>query len=244
MPTAVIDFLNSREDAILFWAVAILGYVVYKDPRGIGGSFLAVLRSLFHPKLLLLFGAALLYSAAVVYAAKELGLWHTTALKATVYWFVGTGVVLAGEAVTGGARNDREFLRRVLRRVVALTVLIEFVLNVYALPFAFELVGVVVVLLFAGMQVYVRHDPTTPPLVRKLIDGVLAAVGVFYLLYFVVRVLSDLDGFLTRENAEDFLVGPVLTIALIPLLYGFAWVSRREQENLRERFRARLDSPA
>jgi len=238
------DFLNSREDAILLWAVVILGYVFCKDVRGIGGSFLAVLRSLVPPKLLLLFGSALLYSAAVVYAANELGAWHTTALKATIYWFLGTAVVLAGEAVTDGARNDRAFLGRVLRRVGAVTVLIEFAANVYALPLAFELVGVIVVLLFVGMQVVAQHNSSTPPPVRKLIDGVLVAVGVFYLGYFVIRVLGDLDGFLTRENAEDFLVGPALTLTLIPFLYVAAFVSRREQRNLRKRLKASLDSPA
>src|SRR6266545_1544111 len=65
------DFLNSREDAILVWTVVILSYVIYKDPRGTGGAFLGVLRALLHPKLLLLYGSAILYSALVVYGAKQ-----------------------------------------------------------------------------------------------------------------------------------------------------------------------------
>lgn len=238
------DFLNSREDAILVWIVVGLAYVLRKDFRGIGGSFLAVLRSLLHPKLLLLFGAALAYSAALVYAANRLGLWHSTALKATIYWYVGTAVVLAGEAVMDGARDSGEFVRRVLRRVVAVTIIVEFIVNVYALPLAVELVGVLVVLLFTGVQVVAQHEPRTPPATLKFIEGVLVAVGLFYLGYFVVRVIGDLGGFLTRENAEDFLVPPGLTLALIPFLYLAAWWSRREQENLRKRFRARFDSPA
>ena len=47
-----------------------------------------------NPKLLLLFGSALLYSAAVVNEANELGLWHTTALKATIYSFLGRRAAL------------------------------------------------------------------------------------------------------------------------------------------------------
>jgi hypothetical protein len=87
-------FLSSREDAIVLWAVLIVGYAIYRDPRGIGGAFLSVGRVALEPKLVLLYGSALAYSAAVVYAAKEAGIWHTAALKATVYWFVGTAVVL------------------------------------------------------------------------------------------------------------------------------------------------------
>jgi hypothetical protein len=53
-----------------------------------------------------------------------------------------------------------------------------------------------------------------------------------------VSAISNFDGFLTRKNAEDFLVAPALTLALVPFLFGVAWVSRREQENLRQRFRS------
>ena len=50
------EFFNSREDAILLWTLVILGFVLYKDLRGIAGSFLGVLRALIHRKLLLLYG--------------------------------------------------------------------------------------------------------------------------------------------------------------------------------------------
>jgi hypothetical protein len=56
--------------------------------------------------------------------------------------------------------------------------------------------------------------------------------------------MSDLNGFLTGENAEDLLVAPALTLASVPFLYGVAWLSRREQENLGRRFRSISNSPA
>ena len=157
------EFLNSREDAILLWALVILAFVLYKDFRGITGSLLGVLRALTQRKLLLLLGLALLYSAALVYAASELGLWHVTALKATIYWFLGTAVVLAGAAVTEGARSERAFLRRVIRRAVAVTIVTEFVVNVYALPFAVEIVCIFVLFVFVGTQAVVAHDRSHPP---------------------------------------------------------------------------------
>jgi hypothetical protein len=54
--------------------------------------------------------------------------------------------------------------------------------------------------------------------------------------YFLVRVFTDFRGFWTRENAEDFLVGPALTLVLIPFLYAVAWYSQRELANLRKQF--------
>jgi hypothetical protein len=242
MPIALIDFLNTREDAILFWTVAVLAFVVSKDPRGIGSGFIEVIRSL-RPKLLLLFGSAALYCAVLVVAGMELGLWHTSSLKPTTYWFFGTAIVLGGYAVTHSP-TDPKFLRGVLKRVVAVTILIDFVVNLYVLPFAYEFVLVFVVLLFTMMEVVVRRDPSTDPRLRRFVDRVLISIGVFYFAYFVISALRDLDGFLTRDNAEAFLIGPVLTIALIPFMYVMAWISHWEQRRTRERLRAKHDSPA
>lgn len=233
------DFLNAREDAVALWAVALVGFVFYKNPREVGESMLAVVRAALHPKLLLLFGSALAYSAAVIYAASKLGLWHSAAMKVTVYWFVGTAIVLAGSALTDGARDRRAYFRKVLRRVVAVTIVIEFVVGVYSLPLVLEIALVGTAIVFTGVQVVAQHSADTPAMTRKFIDGVLVAVGFVWFGYFVLRVVTDVSGFLTRENAEDFYVPSMLTLALVPFLLGAAWLARREQESLRRRFEAR-----
>lgn len=144
---------------------------------------------------------------------------------------------MAGNAAGEGAGDTRGYLRKVLGRVLAITILIEFVVGVYALPLAVEVVCVGVLFLFSGMQVLAQYDSSTTPATRKFIDGVLITVGVLYLSYFAIRVVTDMDGFFTRRNAEDFLVPPALTLALVPFLLGAAWISRREQESLRRRIR-------
>lgn len=236
------DFLNSREDAIVVWSLAIITFALYKDSRGVGASIVAFVRAFFQHKLLLLFGGALVYSAGVVYVAYTFGLWHRPSMKETIYWFVGSAIALAGTAVTDGARNRREIVRSVARRILAVTVIVEFVVNVYTMPFVAELVGVFFVLALTGMQVVAKHDVSTPDLTRKAIDWMLAAVGVVYLVYFVVRILGDTGGFFTRDTLEGLLVAPVLSIVLIPYLIATATVSRWEQERLRRRFRTRRAS--
>jgi hypothetical protein len=235
MPIALIDFLNSREDAILFWTVAILAFVAWSNPRGIADF--GVLRAVLRAKLLLLFGSTALYCAVLVVAGMEVGLWHTSSIKPTIYWFFGTAIVLAAYAVTHSP-GDPRFLRGVFKRVLAVTILTDFIVNLYVLPFGYELVLVFVVLVCTVAEVMVRRDPSTDPRFRKFVDRVLISIGVFYFAYFVISALRDLDGFLTRANAEAFLVGPVLTIALIPFLYLWACISRWDQRRMRERFGA------
>ena len=77
---------------------------------------------------------------------------------------------------------------------------------------------------------------------RLFIDLVLSLVGVVYLGYFALRLVNDLDGFFTRETAEDFLVGPSLTLALIPFMYAVAWLAQREQRALDRTIRSRPDA--
>ena len=169
-----------------------------------------------------MFGLAFLYSSGIVYIASELGLWHPTALKATAYWFLGTAVVLAGAAVTDGARDPRMFVGTVLRRIIAVTVVVEFIVNVYALPLALELGLTLMLLLFVAMQVVAHHDTSTTPAARTVIDAVLTVVGLVYLAHFVLSVVANPDGFFTRVTAEDFLIGPALTSALVPYLLAAA----------------------
>ena len=57
----------------------------------LGSSFLGVLRALASHKLLLLFGAAAVYSGGLVFFGNEVGLWHRSATKTTIYYRGGQG---------------------------------------------------------------------------------------------------------------------------------------------------------
>jgi hypothetical protein len=232
------DFLNSREDAMLIWAIAIFAYVLWKDFWGITRAFGGVVGALLHRKLLALFGTGLLYMSALVFAAYRLGWWHASALKVTILWSVGTAIVLVGDAVTRGGPDGTLLVRKILRRVFALTLIVEFVVGVYALPLAVEIPLVLIVILFAGMQALCPYNESISHTARTAIDWVLAAVGLIYVATFVVRVLLDPGGFFTRPRFEELLVPPALTLCFLPLLLVAAWFSRLEQE----RFRSRLGS--
>jgi hypothetical protein len=130
---AVIDFLDSREKAWLLWLLAIIAFAVYKGGRDIGRSTWSVVCAVAHPKVLLLFGVAGAYSAGVVYLASSFGLWHTSATKETVYWIFGTAGAVVGNA-TAMSPTDPDFVRKLVGRAVRLTVVVEFLVNLYVFP--------------------------------------------------------------------------------------------------------------
>jgi hypothetical protein len=229
---AVLDVLNSREKAALLWILALVAYATVRGGQTVASSFVDVVRAFLQPKLLLVFGSAAFYCAGLVLLAAWVGLWHTTASKETVYWFVTGGLVLVGRAVAHAKPSDPGFYKNLLRQAVRFTILIEFLVNVYVFPLVIELILVPIIILFVGMQVVAAYDPAQAA-VRKLVDGALATIGFILLSYAAVAAILDPSGLFTRENAETLLVAPALTLAFVPLLWTWAWVSRRERENLR-----------
>lgn len=225
------DFLNSREDALLLWGAAMVAFLLWTNARTMAGAVLSVLGTLW-PKLLGLYLATYLFAGLLVWLAWKLGLWHSTAAKTTVYWFLGTALVLVGGALT--TRDFGAYLGAVVvPRVVAVTVAIEFIANLHALPLAVEFVAVPLAVLSGGLQALVERDPEADAVQRRMAFGVPVGIVLLYLANFVYRVANDFDEFATRETAEDFLVAPVLTVLLIPWLYGWARFARWEQERMR-----------
>jgi hypothetical protein len=229
------DYLNSREDAILIWTVLILAFAFSQNGRAIAGSLWSVVCVLVG-KVLILFGLAAAYSAAVLILASRVGLFHASATKEAVYWFFGVGLVLVGNATQ--ATLDSSYAKQViLRRVLKATILTDFVVNFYVFPLGIEIVLVFIIFLFVMLQVVATRDPKAQSAV-PFVNGVLIAVGLFLFGSFAVKLITDLDGFLSRDTAERFFVVPAMTIAAIPLLYVVAWYSRREQERIRRRLRS------
>src|SRR5262245_41531923 len=137
MPFAFIDFLNNREDAAVIWAAALL-VVILVASRGKFFSSLGGLVEVLFPKLLLVFGGAAAYTAAVVYVAALAGLWHRDTLKETVYWFVAAGLVMTSLAIEKSPEGFG-YLGGFLGRAVRITVVAEFVVNLYVFPLLVEL---------------------------------------------------------------------------------------------------------
>lgn len=158
-------------------------------------------------------------------------MWHTTAVKETVYWFAASGVALVGNA-TQADPEDPDYYVKLLRKAVRFTIVVEFLVNLYVFPLAAELVLVPILFMFIAMQLVVAYDKGDAEQARPIIDGVLVVIGVLLPVYVAVRAITDLDGLLARENAENLLLAPALTLALVPLLYVVARVSQWELANL------------
>jgi hypothetical protein len=236
MLVAFLDFLNSREKALLFWLIVIAAIVARgAKGSGLGRSINGILWSVTRPKLLAVFLGVAVYSAVVLFAARWLGLWDTSATKETVYWFFGTGVVLAGGAIQAFLA-DPTFFKRLPGRALRLTLIVEFLVNLYVFPLGVEIVLVGIFVALVPIQVVPQADPR----VRAFANAMQVAIGAGLLIWVAVSALVDLDGLLTRENGEKLLLAPTMTLALIPFLYLVAWAAKRDDQMVRRRFSRRF----
>jgi hypothetical protein len=234
---AFLDFLDSREKAVLVWTLLAFAWAVIEVD-----GFLASLGGIFRilcGKLLLPFVLLASYCAGVVIAAQALGLWHTTAIKETVYWFFGTAVLLVGRAIESASNPN--WARKILRPALRLTLTVEFLVNLYVFPFGVEMVLVPFVVLVVLVEAVAALDPAQAP-AQRFSSGVITTIGFGLLAYVVVSVLSDLSGFLTRENAEDFLLAPALTLASFPILFVVVRWVRWDTSAVRRRWQAGIGS--
>jgi hypothetical protein len=165
-----------------------------------------------------------------VLAADATGLWHTTAIKETVYWFIGTAAVLTGNAMT--TRDfGRDYAKRLARKALRIALVVEFLINLYPLPFIAELVLVPALALFVTAQVVAESD-SKHLASKKLLDRMLLVMGFGLMMWVIVSAVTDLGGLLTRAHAEGLLLVPVFTLAFVPFLYGMWRWSRWDEERL------------
>jgi hypothetical protein len=230
MPPA---FLNSREDAGLVWTIVVLAFVIYKVP-GVLGNFVHIIWLAVRPPLGFLFGGAAIYCAGIVAAASVLGVWEKTDTKETVYWFLGTGLVLAGHATSTGP--DPAYARKLLRRAFKVAILIEFIVNFYVFPLGVELVFLPLVGFLGIMEVWNKAQPEPDPTLARVTGNALAILGWAVLVSLLVRIGLHPGRLLSWGSLEHLLVVPALTLAFVPFLCLIAWWSRRQRDAIQRRF--------
>jgi hypothetical protein len=208
---------DNRELAILLWlAVVVAWAVIRRDVRASLGSLVRTARA---PKLavpLLLMSG---YIATTVVAFWSIGIWTWDLFSETVFWFAGTALVLF--VSLDQASSDPRFFRHVVVRVLSFTVFIQFVVNVYTLSLAAEL-ALVPALFILGAMLALSQSRQEYRQLQGCLGAVVSIVGIALLLYSVARAIRDPESFLTATNLRELVAPVLLTLCLLPFLYGLA----------------------
>ena len=157
------------------------------------------------------------YVGLICLAAHRLGLWTTDLISETVWWFVGTALVLLVNISV--ALKEAKFYRRVALEVLGITLLLDFLMNdlfVFSLPV--ELLLLPLLTFLAMLAVVAQMDPTKRQ-VASLIGCMQALAGLSIAVFVVVKAVSNWSEVTTEIHFLEFILPVWLTLAFLPFLY-------------------------
>jgi len=216
--------LSTREIALLIWGAVFLSWA-FTVP-GVRGSLFGLFRSALHWKLVTPVAIVILYLMAAVWGLYLIQFWTPELFKDTIVWGLFSGIAMAFSAVCMDAKAPT--WRRVLADQAKAVVLIEYVLNTYTFTLWVELLLVPALTFLAMLDTIARLDERHQPVAK--LTGFLLAVTGFTILWFAIRsALSEVEAFSMLGVMRDLLLPPLLSLALLPMVYVFFLMSAYEQ---------------
>jgi hypothetical protein len=222
--SAAVGQLNNREIALLVWLAILLAVIVaYKPTRqSLGPLIRLILFSKITVVLLLMLG----YVALIAYLFYLLHLSHWWMLKDALFWLFGSAIILLFNV--NKAVEEDHYIRKIALGNLKFAVVLAFIINLYVFNLAVELILLPFLATLAMLSVVAATKDEYKP-ARRLINGTVGVIGFGFLLYAVIRILTDPRGFATIKNLQDFLMPVILTLAFLPFLYGVAVYCAYEQ---------------
>lgn len=208
---------DNREWALVIWLLVVLVFVL--GSKRIRPSVVGAIGAFLHPKVFGFFLAMAAYVTGLVYLLRLFHIWTTDLAGATVFWFFGPATVLLFRL--SDQKYERRFFRHTVLELFSFTVIFEFLVNAFPLNLLAEIVLVPVLVLLGGL-VAVASTKSEYKQVRGCLTGVTVAAGLSFLGYAIYRIATDLDAFATLGTAREFFVPLLLTVGLVPFLYGAA----------------------
>jgi hypothetical protein len=223
---------NNREIASAIWlAIGAVFFVPYLLPTAdLKRLVFELLKALFQPRLVVLFGAYALWVTLGAYLLSLVGLWTAFELKNTIMWFLFSGAGLLARAIQHD--GDASFFGEIIRDQFRILAVFEFVVVAYSFALWLELLLVPFVTLLTGLQFVAEREEKFAP-VKRLIDGILLGIAVMAIWHFVASVMENTGTFFSLQTMRDVLLPILLSAFSIPIYYLTYCYSRWENAVIR-----------
>ena len=219
---------NNRELATFFWLAVFLAFAfAHADVRR---SFARVLQTFFCVTLQVLVWVMLFYCTAMIVLLARFRLWNATLLKDTIIWFC---VVALSMLFRYGTSSDGSTMfRKVAGDVITAGVVLEFLINTYTFSLPVELVIVPVATILSLAVAYgklrAQYAAASRMALWMVVGLVLVVLG-----HAIAGALSNLRALGSMNTLRSIMLEPVLSLLLLPLLYGMSLRSKYEEVFIR-----------
>lgn len=210
-----LDLVNNRELATVAWfLVIVVACLLIKPVRARLGELGHTVVKPPLPETLVVLA---MYVALLVWVGHGLGVWTTDLISETVWWFVGTALVLLVNVSV--AVGERGIFRRTFFEIFGFTLLLDFFMNdlfVFSLPL--ELVLLPAVTFLSILTIVARMDRKTQQ-VASMTGCLIVIVWLGLATFVIVNVVTNWREVTTKEQLLELLLPAWLTVGFLPFLY-------------------------
>lgn len=214
------ELFNSREISIGIWVSVLLIWALTK--KELRKSLFRVVAAALNKRLALPVSVFAGYLSLVVGLLTAIGFWHLEMLKATIYWFVLSGLALFGKAITSS--KPIEDWQGTLREQASIIVILAFIVNSYTFSLYAEIVLVPVVAFVSMLVAYAEFHHKGEP-VANVFLGVQAFIGFVILLLAGMNAYNDYANLASIATAKELFLPVVMATMAIPYMYFIALYS-------------------
>lgn len=208
--------LSNREIATVVWGVTLVAWALSK--RDMRKALWRIVQAFKSPYITIPIALVAFYAASVVYGLYRLSFWTPELTKDTVLWFF--TVALVGISSVVSHLDDSKVWRRILTDAFKILAVFEYLSSTYTFPLWVELLFVPLVTFLAMLHV-VADSKVEHKQVANMILVVQYGIFVYLVIWVVGAAIADWNNLATVDTLRKLLIGPALTIALLPLLYLF-----------------------
>lgn len=207
--------LSNRQLAVLIWTIVAMT-ILMKEEK-VRKSFLKCAKGFFSKKLLILWISAVVYNILIILLMREFGLWNITHLKVTVLWLLFVGFIMIFNAI--GDADDNKYFINIIVQNIKVTIVFQFVTNLYSFPLLIELVIVPLTFIISMMIVIAEYSGgESYKKVAKFLNIILIIVGLSMMQNSIEQIVSKFNELNIEKLFILMSVGSILSILFIPFL--------------------------
>lgn len=218
MIETILKGINNRDIASFIWVLAISLFIIaqsYRKNTGVFSAFKAIIKSILHYKLITLFLILLINTICSVYFLKFINLWDLSQLKNTVLWFLFTGLVISGKAVTSKSYNT--LFRSTISSNIKLIIFFEFFINLYVFSLSIEIFLVLFTTSLLLLSVFSEKSTEVNEVkTHQSLNIILAAIGILLSIITIYKLIENPSKFLNPLNFLNLITPINLTILSLP----------------------------
>lgn len=210
--------INNREIASIIWFLLFIFGVIFfsKNNEDIRTSLGYVVKDFFQRTIITTTIVFTVYILFIIYICYLINAWDISLVKETILW---SFVAFSNIFKITEKGNFKDKIKSIALRCFTLSFIIEYIANMASFGLIAELIITPLVTIIALMSVVAESDEKHM-IIRKPLNYLLIAWGIFILIYSAYTVLNNQDLNLATES-KKFILPFVLTALFTPFPYFF-----------------------